>query len=893
MVKDSAGIKVNNAFKIEQYELIIVITAALIYLAVHQIPFLVPESKGVLMAIWPASGIGLAALLLTRQKYWPVVILVLFITGNLSNFINGRTYPGSLGFITVNVLVSYLCALFINRFSGGVFRFDRVRDVSVLVFAAMVINGITASIGAYAAVLTSGVPFWKTWLNWWLADGLGLMIITPLIITWAYSWNRKVKVNWGKVLEFLLFMVLWVLLSWLAFNSITVNTQPLFRPFMLFILLPWAALRLGQKGVVTAFAILTVVAFSSSSVNIGPSNLGGDNQTIRLLYIQVFLFLTSFIGFVMTGSFQEAKVAEKTAKNNEYKYKMVFDNSGTTNSIFDTECRLIMQNSNSVRDLGQPEGEALGKNVYELFGPEKGAFIDVRMRRVMNKAVSETFETEFDLPSGKRWFRSIYQPMLNREGIVEGVQLISQDITAQKRAEAEMQLSESKYKTLVEQAADGIFITDKNGIYVDVNPSGCAMLGYSREEVLGLSMSDLISREDLNKNPIHFDELRKGAVVITERELVRKDKTKVNVEISAQMLPGGCFQGIVRDITLRKRIENELKDKEHELESFFSLVPDLVCIASTDGFFKKINDAWEKALGFSRAELLSQPFEGFIHPDDIQATRDEVQSQIMGKETIKFINRYRTKAGDYRYLEWNAQPSTDGLHLYAAARDITERKAADEKIKNALAEKETLLRELYHRTKNNMQVICSLLEMQSVDVNDSKLKGILLDTQNRIYSMALVHQKLYQARDLSKINLNDYINDLVILLIGSYQVKSQKVSFIREMDDVYVLIDTAIPCGLILNELVSNALKYAFPDDREGIIRVSLHRSENGEVRLEVKDNGIGLPAGFDVRKNGRLGMKSIFALGERQLNGKVEFVAGEGLTCNITFIDNRYETRV
>jgi PAS domain S-box-containing protein len=226
-------------------------------------------------------------------------------------------------------------------------------------------------------------------------------------------------------------------------------------------------------------------------------------------------------------------------------------------------------------------------------------------------------------------------------------------------------------------------------------------------------------------------------------------------------------------------------------------------------------------------------------------------------------------------------------------RDITERKQAEEQIKKSLAEKETLLRELYHRTKNNMNVIIALLEMQSSYFEEERLKIAFTEAQNRIRSMALVHHRLYETSDLSQINLKDYIDNLMTLLMGSYSIFPERVSFVPKMEDVPVLIDTAIPCGLILNELISNALKYAFPAGRTGQITVELYRMENGEIQLGVSDDGVGLPPGFDIKRDGHLGMNNIFLLGEKQLRAKVSFSTEHGVACHLQFKDDLYQPRI
>ncbi|MBN1888437.1 MAG: PAS domain S-box protein [Thermoflexales bacterium] len=483
-------------------------------------------------------------------------------------------------------------------------------------------------------------------------------------------------------------------------------------------------------------------------------------------------------------------------------------------------------------------------------------------------------------------------------------------------------------------------------------------------------------------------------------------------------------QALLSILEDEKQAKEALRAKTEELDRYFTSSLDLLCIADTDGYFRRLNPEWEKALGYALSELEGRRFLDLVHPDDLEATLTTISRLDKQESVLNFENRYRCKDGSYRWIEWRSFPI--GKLIYAAARDVTERKRAEEavqaseekyrqlfenmasgfalheiicdeqgqavdyrflemnpaferltglraeetlgrtvreaipgieeewierygkvalsgeptefenhtqalgryydvrafcpelgqfatlfhdvtervqtealrrqaeeQVKQALAEKEALLRELYHRTKNNMQVIIALLKMQAANAGDARVEAILRDTQSRIHSMALVHQKLYEAQDLSRVNLKEYVGDLVKLMLASYQMMPGQVSLVSEVDDVFVLIDTAIPCGLILNELLSNALKHAFPAGRQGEIRLRLDKMKDGEIQIRVADDGVGVPDGFDFRQDGRLGMRTIFILGETQLGGQVSFDTRHGVACQVRFKDESYRPRV
>lgn len=218
---------------------------------------------------------------------------------------------------------------------------------------------------------------------------------------------------------------------------------------------------------------------------------------------------------------------------------------------------------------------------------------------------------------------------------------------------------------------------------------------------------------------------------------------------------------------------------------------------------------------------------------------------------------------------------------------------SEAEIRRALAEKEILLRELHHRTRNNMSVIDALLQMQADDIGDARLQNAYREIRHRIQSMALVHQKLYEAGDLSRLNLKEYIADLAELLLQSYSRAPGQVGYVDDMEAVFTQIDTALPCGLIVTELISNALKHAFPNGNAGQIRIGLRRAETGEIHLCVSDNGVGMPPGFDLDRDAGLGLQTVSVLAQSQLRGRIHLETAQGVACRLSFPDDLYEPRV
>ena len=226
--------------------------------------------------------------------------------------------------------------------------------------------------------------------------------------------------------------------------------------------------------------------------------------------------------------------------------------------------------------------------------------------------------------------------------------------------------------------------------------------------------------------------------------------------------------------------------------------------------------------------------------------------------------------------------------------EITQRQKAQEQAETSLNEKELLLQEIHHRVKNNMQIVSSLLRLQARHIGDTRISGILNDSRSRISAMSLIHKTLYSPTNLTSVSFSEYINELAIQLFDFYAVDLDRISLVTDLEPISLNIETATPCGLIINELVTNSLKYAFPNNRRGVVSVSLKRNRHGEgYILLVSDNGIGLPPGLDIRRSDSLGLRLVVSLTEQQLQGQIEVFRDQGTTIKIVFQEIGYAQRI
>jgi len=292
------------------------------------------------------------------------------------------------------------------------------------------------------------------------------------------------------------------------------------------------------------------------------------------------------------------------------------------------------------------------------------------------------------------------------------------------------------------------------------------------------------------------------------------------------------LMGYAQDIT--DRINTEV-----ELNKFFRLSSDLLCLASFDGTFLKMSHGWRKVLGYSAKEMTNKQFISFVHPDDIERTLEEFKNVLGGGLTNGFENRYRCKDGSYKILNWNASPDKKTGHIYCIVRDVTKEREDDKILKETLNEKEILLKEVHHRVKNNLQIISSLMNLQSSVLNNKYLVDAFNESQNRIKSIAAIHELLYQSSDLGAINFDDYLRKLCADLIYSYYGIKGQIKFKIEAPYRFN-IDTSIPLGLLMNEIVSNSLKHGLKNDENDELSIKITKLDESKFELIIEDNGKG-----------------------------------------------------
>lgn len=336
-----------------------------------------------------------------------------------------------------------------------------------------------------------------------------------------------------------------------------------------------------------------------------------------------------------------------------------------------------------------------------------------------------------------------------------------------------------------------------------------------------------------------------------------------------------------------KQAEEALRESEARYRGLVESAKDMIFTLSDEGLITSLNPAFETITGWPRSKWMGKHLGHLVHPDDLSLMMEFDRCFSNEPQPSSIEMRILSKTHEYLIMDVSMVPQTwNGkvVRCLGLARDITKRRKNEEKLKDSLKEKEILLREIHHRVKNNMQVISGLLILQEELSDDEKVIGMLKNSQNRIASMALIHEKLYKSENLSKIDFKEYVDELVSGLFESYMVSESKIALDVTVENISLGIDLAIPCGLIINELVTNSLKYAFPDGKNGEIKIALHSIGDNMIELLVQDNGVGIPDDLDFRKTHTLGLHIVNLLVENQLHGEITMNSDRGTEFRIRF---------
>ena len=461
------------------------------------------------------------------------------------------------------------------------------------------------------------------------------------------------------------------------------------------------------------------------------------------------------------------------------------------------------------------------------------------------------------------------------------------DLTEIKEAEQNLRLASIQWRSTFDAINDAITLIDLNGTIQRCNRAMSEFIGKPFRKIINCHYKKIIYQK---LGQIKECPLEKVKQTLTRQSLTvpvenRFYKLAVDPQFNKENELIG-FVYIISDITEHKLIEQALAESEKKYRHLIKNSNDAIYLLYNRKF-EIINDKFQEMFGVTLEDVNDPNFD-FIQLVAPESRELVEQRRILSTRGEKLTPKYEftalSKDGKKIIVETSVSyiKYKDGIAVQGIIRDITDRKHMEDKLKTSLKEKEILLKEIHHRVKNNLQVIISLLRLQAKQIIDKQTLSAFNESISRIYSMAMVHEKLYQSQNFSKIDLKNYVKPMIERLFYSYNV-SDRIKLKLQLQDISVDIDKAIPCGLILNELVSNVFKHAFPDKQSGAIIVQLLKINKNTCELVVEDNGVGISKELDFEKTDSLGLNLIRLLID-QINGTVKLYREDGTKFDITF---------
>ncbi|MGE5436806.1 MAG: sensor histidine kinase [Syntrophothermus sp.] len=570
--------------------------------------------------------------------------------------------------------------------------------------------------------------------------------------------------------------------------------------------------------------------------------------------------------------------------------EMIFDENGRPYDYYFIETNLTFEKQGGPKNALGKRASDVAPNLEDFWFHTYGK-VALNGKHIKFQNYSEELKTHFDVYA--------YQFGEPGENLVA---VIFKDISEKIKIERDLLKSNEKYVSTLDNMMEGCAIVGFDWTYLYVNDSNARHAHLPREYMVGKKMTEVLPGVEESIFFKAYDKCLKERIPQNiESKYIFPDGSECWFEVIANPVPEGLFILSV-DITERKKTELELKRTLEILKENEAKLIDAQRMAKMGNVeFDIINNKiiWSDEVFniYERPKELGPPtFEeaiSYVYPQDLKRV-NEILKKISSASNIELDYRITLPDNRTKYLAYYMKPIFENgvqIKRVGTVQDITEHKAMEMILQDKILEKEILLRELYHRTKNNMQIISSLLSLKLTDNSDAMVRNVFEEMQGRIRSIALVHEKLYKSKNLSRLDLKEYIIDLVNLLIQTNS-SHNIIKFNYELEETTVLIETALSCGLIITELVQNSIKHAFPDKNEGIINIIMKNKKENLIELLISDNGIGM-TDEDVFKMDKIGLQIFKSIAEDQLNAKVELITEGGTCWKLEFKDVHYKERV
>lgn len=609
---------------------------------------------------------------------------------------------------------------------------------------------------------------------------------------------------------------------------------------------------------------------------------------------------TGIMGYIYDVTETQESLSNLT--ESELRYRGLVENSPTGILRMDLDGNIQDVNPRMVEILGSPSEEATKSfNIFK-FKPLQDAGVSEKFKEAIEQQRIVNFNSTYVSAWDKTiHFQLVINPIYNVDGLVTGAQANMEDISGIYVAEEAER--EAKKLQLEER---NIFLAGPIMVLKWAKTATEPLIQVSEnvEQILGYNAKELCNGDVLFVDIIHPDDsdrvrdtARKAISSSAEAfdtsayRIRRKDGKYIWVNDHSTVIRDENgdvknISGIVYDISHMKEAEEALEITQQNFQELFNAISEAVFIHDPDTLeILDVNETMLQMYGYEREEVLGSTVQKYSKLDSVMPSVLKLSNEAKAKGQTTYEWEAKRKNGEVFWAEVTLRMASIGgkEKMLANVRDISTRKQTLSELETSLNEQELLLREVHHRTKNNMQVINSLLNLQAEYTQDEKLFEIFGETQNRIKTMALIHEKLFRSKSMAAVDFGSYLNSLVHELINFYSVDGSRVKINQDVASLKLDITNAIPCGLIVNELVTNALKYAFPNNREGEIWLSVKGTDGGDAEVEVRDNGVGLDTSIDFETTQTMGLRIVRILTE-QLGGKMTIQGKAGANFNLRF---------
>ncbi|MDO8869679.1 MAG: PAS domain S-box protein [Methanobacteriaceae archaeon] len=613
----------------------------------------------------------------------------------------------------------------------------------------------------------------------------------------------------------------------------------------------------------------------------------------RRLYI---MFARSLENSLLNAkNIEKREKAEKTLQKSEKKFRDLVENINDVIFTINPEGYITYISPTIEQITSYKTNELIGQNFTIFVHPNDISDLFDSLKNTLAGKLKPTEFRVLDKDGTVLYIRTSSRPIIKQSQTI-GVTGVISDVTERIKFEKALKKSEIKYRTIFEHTGTATAIIDEDTTLSLVNAEFEILSGYSKEELENnKSWTEFVAEDDLERMK-NYHALRRTKASIAplnyEFQFIDRNKNIKNVLITVVLFPDSqkSLASLI-DITDRKKAELKIKEQFNFLQHLIDSINLPIFYKDINGVYDGCNQAFEEYLGLQKENIIGKTVYDIAPKElaDKYYQMDNDLFQKLGFQVDEAPVKYADGTTHFVVFNKTTYNDTTGnlAGLIGIMVDISERKQSEDKIKKALEEKEMLLKEIHHRVKNNLMVISSLLNIQSKYIKDKEALGIFKESQNRAKSMALIHERLYRSSDLKRINFGDYIRTLSIDLFHTYIIDPSLIKLNMDVDDLMVDINTTVPLGLIVNELITNSMKHAFPDGRNGEITIGFHKN-NDEFILSVKDNGIGFPEGLDFRQTKSLGLQLVNSLTE-QIDGEIELNKTNGTCFKIIFKEIEY----